>query len=169
MTIKNDEIEKLVDALWSATFMGSTEITMKSPNTECQSCGGDGVDADVMGLFDMSIFRACPDCWPDEPAETQKAHTMTEPVTLTKALIEKKIKVSEKLLSEYEAEEKQAAFNTMLDALKPFAEEADEIENKLYTTVGDEHELWRISNVKKFTVGHLRKARAAIAFAEKVK
>ena len=39
---------------------------MTSPNSDCITCGGEGVDTDPYGCFDYECRGPCPDCWPEQ-------------------------------------------------------------------------------------------------------
>ena len=43
---------------------------MIAPNSDCTTCGGEGVDTDPYGCFDYECRGPCPDCWP-EPDQVQ--------------------------------------------------------------------------------------------------
>jgi hypothetical protein len=37
--------------------------TPSSPNPDCETCGGDGEDADPYGMFDYECRKPCPSCY----------------------------------------------------------------------------------------------------------
>jgi hypothetical protein len=41
-----------------------------SPDIDCLSCGGEGVDADPYGQFDYDCIIACPDCHTSQPTQS---------------------------------------------------------------------------------------------------
>jgi len=47
--------------------MGAIEFIYPPPDQDCETCGGDGIDADPYGLFDFDIVKPCPNCKEEEP------------------------------------------------------------------------------------------------------